>query len=136
MLELLAHLRTLQFYAQYAHNAVKGPLFFADHAFLAEIYEAAANDYDAVAERFVKFNGCEGLDQLAILKKMYSSMKGLPMHGENKEYFTTILMLEEKTCGLINKILASDATEGVKQLLGEMCNQGEIRCYKIQQRLK
>lgn len=137
MIQLLAHLRTLQFYAHHAHNAVKGPLFLSDHSFLGEIYEAAASDYDAVAERFVKFKGCDALDQMFIIKQMYKDMKNLPMHGENKEFFTVILSLEEKTCSIISQIISSpEATEGIKQLLGEMCNQGEVRCYKIQQRIK
>jgi hypothetical protein len=44
--------------------------------------------------------------------------------------------MEMDLCKLIPAIISQGATEGTKQLLGDICNRSEMRQYKIKQRIK
>ena len=139
MKELLIHFRVLSMFSQHAHQLAKGPLFFQDHCFLGEVYEAANSDYDAVSERIIGTMGCEHVNLHEIARSAFKELLKLPANEvkQNSEFFEVILELESKTCMLVDQICKEESTsEGTKQLVGEMSNQAEARKYKIKQRLK
>lgn len=135
MIELLILFRTLQFVSHHAHHVAKGCSFISDHEFFSELYTTADANYDAAAERLVGIAGEEKLDTAKIV--LGASKKTVPLISNDVDMLlASILKLEQMTCKVIESIISNGCTEGCKQLLGEMCNQSEIRQYKLKQRMK
>lgn len=139
MKELLVHLRAMQMYAQSAHHLVARTPFHSDHEFFGGVYEQLNGDYDSVAERIVGTSGEEQLNLAEISMQVAQSLQNIKSVGvkENKEFYSLLLQMEHGLCVLVDRICKSEGTsEGTKQLVGEICNQSEIRQYKIKQRIK
>jgi DNA-binding ferritin-like protein len=106
---------------------------------LADIYNAAESDYDAVAERIIGTMGEEQLPSLSEqMKAVFAKVNTLPLVGvkENSVMFETILQLEKEICAAVTAAVASGVSEGTKQLIGDICNRLEVEQYKISRRLK
>jgi len=59
-------------------------------------------------------------------------LKSMPMH----EPFHVLLQEEKQLCTLVAHLEKHpDVTSGSKQLITEIANQSEMRCYKIKQRI-
>jgi len=138
MQALLIHLRAMNLFAHSAHNLVGRVPFHQDHEFFGEIYPIFNSDYDDVAERIIGLFGESSLNINDILSKVLAKVQTLPSIGvkENSLYYQVQLKLEQELCSLIAQIIASGASEGTKQLLGDICNASESRQYKIKQRIK
>lgn len=136
MIEIVKLLRVLQFYAHLAHNYCKGPLFFQDHTFLGDLYKTYEEDYDDLVERILGLGQQINLNE--INKAAVVTIDSLPiLVKENKEFFSTILSLEQKLSSSIDSICKSESlSEGTKQLIGEMANKSEKRQYLLKQRIK
>jgi DNA-binding ferritin-like protein len=138
MKELLYLLRSIQIYSQSAHHLVKGTPFHSDHAFFGDVYNAVAEDFDDVAERIVGLYGEEHLHLQNMLQSVMNKLSDAPCCGvsDNKVFYDYQYKLEEKLKGLIKQIIASGVSPGVEQLIGDIANKSEMRCYKIKQRMK
>lgn len=130
LIRLAKLLRAGQVYAHHAHNVCQGPQFFADHAFLGEVYAGYEGDYDDVIERQIGLTG-EAPDTFQILRDALDLVENL-----GDQYFESILMIDRSICSFCKEYCNSPGvSEGTKQLVGEICNKAEMRGYKIGQRL-
>ena len=136
MKEIAKHLQLMSTYSHIAHNLVKGPLFNQDHEYLAELYAAYDKDYDDVVERYIGLYGSENCNLKELQLQASQMLQSLPAPmKENSDYFKVTLQLEQRLCEKI-KAEYTNASIGSQQLLGEICNQSEIRQYKLKQRIK
>lgn len=138
MRDILIHLRAMQMFAQTAHQLVARGPFHSDHAFFGDAYEAAAKDYDGVAERIIGLMGEETLRPQTILMEVAEKLKAAPSVGvkENKAFYQYQQMMEQELCKRVAATIAAGVSPGTEQLLGTICDNSEIRQYKIKQRIK
>ena len=138
MKELLYLLRAMYLYSHNAHHLVKGSLFFGDHGFFGDVYDDLQDDYDSVAERIIGLYGEEAVALQPLLLSVSEKLKDAPSVGvpENKVFFEYQYKLDERLKDLIKQIIAAGVSPGVEQLIGEIANKAEMRCYKVKQRLK
>ena len=138
MKEILIHLRAMNLFGHSAHLLCGRVAFHSDHAFFGEAYEKASDDYDSVAERTIGLFGEEQLQLQMILQGAAAKLQAAPSVGvkENATFYQYLLQMEMELCKLCAIGVAQAQSEGVKQLLGEICNQSESMQYKIKQRLK
>jgi len=112
MKELMYLLRAIRIYSQNAHHLVKGTPFHSDHNFFGDVYNEVGGDFDDVAERIIG------------------------LYGEEHLNLQNMLQAVVKLKNLIKQIIASGVSPGVEQLIGDIANKSEMRCYKIKQRMK
>ena len=138
MKELMYLLRAMQIYAHNAHHLVKGGLFFGDHSFFGDVYSDLEGDFDDVAERIIGLYGEEALALPAMMQAVHAKLMDAPTVGtpDNKVFFQHQYKLDEILKELIKQIIAAGVSPGVEQLIGEIANKAEMRCYKVKQRLK
>lgn len=128
----------MNLFAHSAHNLVARMPFHEDHEFFAGVYEVADSDYDGVAERIIGLYGEAAMNLNEIMQAVVAKLAPLPSIGvkENKLFYNVQLQLEQELCKLCVAAIASGASEGSKQMLGDICNASEVRQYKIKQRIK
>jgi len=138
MKELMYLLRSMQIYSQSVHHLVKGTPFHSDHSFFGDVYSALAGDFDDVAERIVGLYGEEPLNLQDMLQAVAMKLTDAPSVGvqDNKVFYAYQLKMEDKLKGLVKQIVASGVSPGLEQLVGDIANKSEMRCYKIKQRMK
>ena len=129
MKALATHLRYLQFLAHNAHNQVEGPSFFADHAFLGELYPVYEDAYDAVVERLI--GAGEKPDLVAIQAEAAAK---LPEWSNVDDAFDSLLLGEAVLCRQIETLAKGEITQGTLNLLAGLADASEVRVYKLQQR--
>lgn len=130
LLRLATLLRAGQVYAHHAHNTCNGPQFFSDHEFLGEVYAAYENDYDAVIERHIGLGG-EKPDSYEIMRDALDLLDSL-----SEDCFASLGIIDKSICNMCSELCNQKGTsEGTSQLVGEICNQAEMRMYKLRQRL-
>lgn len=135
MKEVAVLLRTLQLLSHNCHNLAKGPVFFADHEFLGELYPVYEKSYDSVVERALGL-GLEP-DLVDITVDAAQMLPYFSNFKENRDCFEMILKLEQSLCKQIEQYLQSTkVSEGTKQLLGTICDESEARMYQLRQRIK
>lgn len=136
-LKLVAHLLFMKNFYHNAHHVVSRAVFFADHAALADFYEALDDEYDSVAERFCAKFGCEQLSLPVLMALVAEKSKTVAHPKENKDVFMRGLQIEGELCAQAEAMIKGmPLTEGDKQLLGNLCVSSEGRQYKIKQRIK
>jgi DNA-binding ferritin-like protein len=134
MQELATYLRFLQFFAHVCHNLTHGEGFFADHAFLGDLYKEYEDLYDATAERAI------GLGHQIDFRYVHTQAAAL-LNRENFQLqepevmFASLLRGEKTLCGYAAASI-NGASEGTKQFLGNICDASESRQYKFKQRIK
>ncbi len=132
MTKLATHLRYMQFYAHNAHNMCQGDTFFADHEELGELYGVYTGLYDSVVERMI------GLGQaIDLVKVQVEAAKMLDEDAAPTAFsaaFAGLLTCEQELCKLIAEA-DKTASLGTQDLLQAMCNDAEMRQYKLQKRL-
>ena len=134
MKKLAITLRYLQFYSHMSHNLVSGSSFFSDHEFLGDLYAAYEAAYDSVVERMIGLK--QSVDIIKLTDAAEEMLEKVP-YTDIRGAFTQILQGEQMLCSIVEEeIKNNNPSEGTKQLIGEICNQSEMRQYKLQQRLK
>lgn len=129
LINLATVLRAGQVYAHHAHNVCSGPQFFEDHAFFGDVYGKYESDYDDVIERHIGSTG----DRPNTIELMGRALELVQDLGD--DYFQGILIIDKSICSICKSMCDSgEYSEGTKQLIGEICNQAEMRKYKIVQR--
>lgn len=126
-------LRAAQLFAHNAHNLAHGDEFFADHAYLGELYEKYEETYDSVVERMIGLG--ETIDLTRVQRVASNTMDGWGAADDCDKAFGTLMRAEKLICGAATEALAS-ASEGTKNFLQGICDESEMRQYKIGQRLK
>lgn len=133
MILLIAYLRFMQFYAHVCHNTCYGDEFFQDHEYFKELYTAYETHYDDIVERSI------GLGIVLEMGQIHMSAAQMFMQANYKQdtdyMFKALLAYEQELCKRITALLIG-SSEGTKQMLGEICNQSEMRQYKLKQRTK
>jgi DNA-binding ferritin-like protein len=125
-------LRSAQFYAHSAHNLAHGQTFHQDHEFLGELYAAYESSYDDVIERCIGTGETIDLDKITL--EAAKEIQGCSNETVDKCY-DCLLSYELEICAAAVKANAQ-ASLGTQNLLQGICDQSEMRQYKIQQRLK
>lgn len=134
MIDLAAYLRFMQFYAHICHNLTSGPTFYQDHASFGSLYEDYETAYDGVVERCIGLG--LNINLFVITEKAGKLLaKKSDDASDPKAMFKSLLECEQKLCNHIVTLLGS-STEGTKQMLGNLCNESEVRQDKLKQRLK
>jgi DNA-binding ferritin-like protein len=119
------------------HHVVGRAPFFADHAALADFYEAVDGEYDMLSEKFCSKYGSDKLSFSVLMGLAADKARGAAAPTENKDVFTRGLQAEQELCKLLeNMIKTLPTSEGERQLLGNICQASEGRQYKIKQRIK
>lgn len=139
LLYLASCLKSMNLFYHLAHNLAARVPFFADHEAFGEFYEALDNDYDSVIERCIGLFGSQNVNIKQIVNQANSEFQSLPGNEvvENKKFFEIGLALEQKLQSKVQELCKlPEASEGTKQLIGEIANQSEIRTYKLKQRIK
>lgn len=127
---LACQLRLMNLFYHNQHNLAKGIAFESDHELFLEFYEKMDDDYDDVVERSIGM-GMSSPSNLALsTQHVAEKIKDVPVDKP----FETAEQLEKILCDYC-KLIDKDGSIGVKQLVGEIANQSEIRQYKIKQRL-
>jgi DNA-binding ferritin-like protein len=132
MEKLAAKLRYMQFYTHNAHNACQGDTFYSDHEELGGLYGTYEGLYDSVIERMIGLG--QSVDLIKVQSEAVKMLEGESTPTAFNAAFSAILTCEQDLCKLI-----SDANEGAslgtQDLLQAMCNESEVRQYKLKQRL-
>ena len=133
MLKNIATLyRALQLYTQAAHNKVSTCAFFADHAFLGEVYEAMESAYDSLVERAIGLG--EKLDLLAMNVDAAKAIEDLKL--EKPEVIWSQLLENENSLLEHLEEASTKASIGTQNLLAQLADDSEARIYKIKQRIQ
>lgn len=138
MKELLAHLRAMQLFAHAAHNLVNGPSFGPDHDFFGSAYNTHESDFDNVVERVIGLYGEAHIDFAGLTMQAAQALASMKISKKvsNEQFFEQQLAHEQSLCQQIDQLCAvKGVSEGTKQLLGNIADASEMRCYKIKQRL-
>lgn len=124
------------FYHQ-AHHLAKGDAFFGDHKAFEKFYLELEETYDMAAERVVSHYSPDHLNLGHIALGVGQVLEQIPpMNGlDNSQFFIQGLHMEKTLCGYCASVIQQGVTEGTRQMLGDFCNQSEIRQYKIHQRI-
>ena len=139
MLELLVLLRSAQLFCHSAHNLCARTPFHQDHDFFGDSYSAFEDAYDSIAERIIGLYGEDSMELNRIVAEVAEKLQDCPSTGvkENKAFYECQLKLEQELCSLAESICKNPkASQGVIQTVGTLCEQSEVRIYKIKQRIK
>lgn len=137
MQELIIIYRLMQLYAHNAHNLVARSVFMQDHEFLGELYGTYESVYDSLVERVIGL-GME-IDLTMVQVAAVEKLKMSPANAmkENADCFNKLIAMEKESRVLAsNMVKTGQYTEGTKNLLAQICDDSEARCYKLGQRVK
>ena len=124
-------LRASALYAHAAHNTISGETFLSDHEFLGDLYTALTTAYDDVVERAIGLG--EEVDLLSLQVDAAESLKNLSL-SDATAIFKQILENEKTIQDEISDAI-NGTTVGTNDLLAGIADAGEVRIYKIRQRL-
>lgn len=124
-------LRASALYAHAAHNTISGETFLSDHEFLGDLYTALTTAYDDVVERAIGLG--EEVDLLSMQVDAAESLKNLSL-SDATAIFKQILENEKTIQDEISDAI-NGTTVGTNDLLAGIADAGEVRIYKIRQRL-
>lgn len=124
--------RAAQFYAQRAHQLMRGPSFRSDHAMTGEFYEAYDGAYDALVERMIGLG--EKPDIVKINTDACAMFKEISGEASNDIFFSRLMKLEREFCKEIDADVKG-ASQGTANLLQGLCDDSEKRQYQIGQRV-
>lgn len=134
MKELAILLKALNILGHICHFEASRIVFMQDHLFLAELYEAAEENYDAIVERCIG-TGIK-IDIQDINAAAAARVKGMKIGADNSAKLAQCLAMEQETTTMIDKLVkAGGISYGTETLLGDIANESEVRQYKLKQRL-
>jgi DNA-binding ferritin-like protein len=139
MFKLLVQCRAMQMFYHSAHNLASKVAFFGDHSAFGDFYSALEGDYDSVIERAIGTSGPEIANLQRIIAAVHEKCMGCPSTEakDNKVLFEHSLAMEKELQGIATLIIRSPGTsEGTKNLVAQIADDSESRCYKIKQRIK
>lgn len=130
---LASQYATAKMVAHAYHHQTKGEAFFADHAFFGGLYEVYDKAFDDLAERVIGLG--EADNSVDILAEACEDFQ----ECVDENYFTgnlfahvlDIEMAFQHTISALN----SYQSLGTQNLLAQLADDSEQRCYKISQRI-
>ena len=124
---------TAKLYAHRAHHLVSGPTFFADHAFLGDLYNAYDAAYDDLIEQMIGLGVSPTSSPSRALLITLSQKAKLDTKPE--QFFKTLINMERQIQASIKRLVPG-ATDGTANLLQGLAQDSEKRAnYKMQQRV-
>jgi DNA-binding ferritin-like protein len=131
LIELATLFRIINLYAHHAHNMASGATFMQDHAFFAEVYTQADENYDALIERHIGTVD-DNVDLCAIIKDSYDLIEKM-----SDDYYQTIFVLLKECVNSIDEMSKDGKlSSGTLNLIQGQADMIEILIYKIKRRLK
>lgn len=125
--------RTAYFSAHNGHNYIKGPCFFADHAFLNESYDALLDAYDRLVEMAKWHKLTFNLESLNAFAAQAVGQKKTP--EDAKTIFEAVQHFEEQfqeALAELNKL----GDLAVQNLCAGLAEDSNVRAGKIGRRLE
>lgn len=126
--QLAVQLRTLQFNAHSFHNAVSGPAFLANHAYLGELYLKYESQADDVTERIIGTGPKPNL--VMILQKAVQQLQEPP---ESAEEMFAVLLQGEQQVQQIAEQFQGQCSQGVMNMVAGISDESEQHCYRFKQ---
>ena len=127
--------RLMQLYYHNCHHLTQGASFFSDHEFFGSAYGAMDGAYDRLAERYIGEFGNKAFETVTIAKVVMGEVTDYQVEDMCCcDMLETGLKLEQR---LSAELTALDkvAPIGLRNLIGDLAEQSDIRQYKIKQRL-
>lgn len=125
--KLAVQFRAMQLFAHNAHNLTAGPNFFADHAFLGDLYGTYESAYDSIVERAI---GQHDTPDLVGVQK--NAAAKVP---DSLDHFRELQMMEVALTAMLEMAIKNETSQGCINLLAGMADDSEVRQYKLGQRL-
>lgn len=117
------------------HNICARVAFLSDHEYLADIYEKADDQYDAVIERMIGLG--MPIDLNLVHTQAVQKLTSMPAAKDNTEMFSQLLQLNKQILQIIEmECKSGKLSEGTRQLLGGHADEVEAEQYKLGQRIK
>lgn len=133
--QLAALFRFLQLYAHAAHNLARGEAFFADHSFLGELYGTYEDIYDSLVERLIGLGQNPSISDITEAAAQMFAAAGVP--SDQQTAFVVLDSNEDKIQKMVELAFADRSiSQGTLNLLAQIADDSEHRCYKMKQRLK
>ncbi len=132
MQNLAALFRAAQLYTQFAHHTIKGPSFFADHAFLGDLYDKYADFYDSTVERMIGLGMAPNIAEITTKACTYAS-QGM-QDNDAATFFKRIIGTNRDIYAAIRAVM-EDANDGMQNLVQGFADSLASVDYKIGQRL-
>ena len=127
--------RLMQLYYHNCHHLTKGCSFFSDHEFFNTAYTALDSNYDRLSERYIAEYGVKAFETGTIITKIQEDLIEYKIETfDCKLMFDNALKLEKKYQQEL-QTLDKTASLGLKNLIGDLAEQSDVRIYKIQQRI-
>lgn len=141
---LLVHLRWLALVHQAHHWTSKGDPFYGDHLLFERLYNTASEEIDAIGERSVGLGTDQNvnlmlhLSQLQRLAQDYGVLSTLPHPTELAQRSLLAEQVFMKTMGYVIVSLkeSQQLTQGLENLLQDICDNHESSTYLLKQRCK
>ena len=134
MKDLAITLRSAQLVAHNMHNLVKGLTFFEDHEFFGGLYSDYEGMYDDVVERLIGLG--EMPDLVEINKQACAKATAVDVAGMNADAMFSAILSIESTIQSQSSSYGKSASFGTNNMLADIADKSEKRCYKIKQRSK
>lgn len=136
MKDCISMSRMMNLFYHHLHNVAKGVAFEGDHEMMVDFYEAMDDAYDSLIERHIGLGGSMGKsDILKIVDDAHEVMEEIPESDTFQTQLQHAVVLESNFRRLLEEANAG-ASLGTQNLLQDLCDQSEVRSYKLQQRLK
>lgn len=133
----ISKLRLLQLYYHNCHNLTKGIMFQQDHAFFAESYDRAENDYDSLVEYMIATLGNEAFNTATVIKHIAEELSEIKVEEmSSQEMYIKALELEVELYEELTELNDTSSRIGLINLIGDIATASDVRKYKMQQRLK
>jgi DNA-binding ferritin-like protein len=133
--QLAALFRFLQLFTHAAHNLASGCTFFADHAFLGELYGEYEGIYDSLIERMIGLGMNPSITEITAAANQMITAAG-EISDQDDSAFIQIMNSENKARALVEMAFADRSfSQGTLNLLAGIADDSEIRSYKIGRRL-
>ena len=133
MEDLACHLLAMNLFAHRAHHDVIGPGFFSDHSKFGDFYEAYDDAYDSVVERIKGLGGNPDLAKLAVTAAQEAA-KYAPRTASARVLWEQMVKCEKELRQMCESCMKS-ASEGTKNLLAQLADDSEQRCFLVKGRL-
>lgn len=126
----------MNLYYHHLHNIAKGIAFEGDHELMLGFYEAMDDAYDSLIERHIGSGGSMSKsDFLKIIDNAEEVLEEMPESEDFQAQLQHAQDLESNFRQLLSTANSS-ASLGTQNLLQDLCDQSEVRSYKLGQRLK
>lgn len=135
ILDCVAVSRAMNLYYHHLHNVAKGIAFEGDHEMMADFYGAMDDVYDSLIERHIGLGGSmTKMDFVKIVDAAEEIIEAIPDSEDFQVQLSHAQSLEFDFRSLLERANVG-ASMGTQNLLQDLCDQSEVRSYKLSRRL-